>query len=262
MKIRLLIPVFLAFLFIDSSSADVTGIPNMELSTATSTAATQVSIWSLPDGGGDDLQHARVFGGGWTDATITLTLVDSGSYPVFLYPLEDLWLEAAEGNFTTCTGGSIADTHTDVNGQTTFSLPMHAGGSGSGLIVRVAGDTLTQAPLPFLLNSPDMNADLTVNLSDVIIFVEAYFGSYDVAADFLWDGYLNLSDVILLATGLSTSCPSRLFSGSGSYAAAPPRWTDIHKAMLSPALNAFSPTPAHSAKNQTLSSRAAMPRLA
>jgi hypothetical protein len=59
----------------------------------------------------------------------------------------------------------------------------------------------------FRTNSPDLNGDLAVNLTDVSHFVGSFFGTYDYASDFQWDGVINLSDIVLLAQGLGSECP-------------------------------------------------------
>jgi hypothetical protein len=56
-------------------------------------------------------------------------------------------------------------------------------------------------------NSADINADGTVNLSDVGEFATYFSGGYNYVADFFFDGILNLPDVGLLATGVGGSCP-------------------------------------------------------
>ena len=44
--------------------------------------------------------------------------------------------------------------------------------------------------------------------ADTIVFVPLYTGgSYDYSIDFFFDGAINLSDLVLYAGGLNTSCP-------------------------------------------------------
>ena len=184
------------------------GIPDLMLSSATYVAlGTQVSVYSLPSAAGDALNDVYVLGGSKTDATVTLTLVDSTPTPIFNYPFEDMWLESDDPAFVFCPGGTSADANTDANGQTTFSGALFAGSSGAGLIVVINGDPLEQGPLDFLFNSPDMNGDLLVNLTDVVLFAGVYYGEYDYSADYYWDGNINLSDIVLLAQGQGATCP-------------------------------------------------------
>jgi hypothetical protein len=61
--------------------------------------------------------------------------------------------------------------------------------------------------LDIAINSPDINGDLQVNLSDVVAFTQDYFGAYNYRSDFFWDGVLNLSDVARMAQGMGAICP-------------------------------------------------------
>ncbi|MFH1841922.1 MAG: hypothetical protein ABIF77_01845, partial [bacterium] len=94
----------------------------------------RVSVYTLPDGSGNGLDEAFLWDGvpgrhpAIVDATITMTLLAYGE-PVYMYPKEDLWLESSQGSLVLCPGGSIADNYTDINGQTTFSKPLLAGGA-------------------------------------------------------------------------------------------------------------------------------------
>ena len=49
------------------------------------------------------------------------------------------------------------------------------------------------------VNSPDINGDCTVNLSDIALFAQAFTGAYSRCADFNMDGVLNLTDVSVIA---------------------------------------------------------------
>lgn len=194
-------------LVVSLASLAAAGIPDLDNSTATTVATEQVSVYSLPNAGGQGFGGVFVFGGSTTDATVTVTLLDAAMTPVFNYPSEDLWIETDTGSFTFCAGGTVADFSTNQNGQTTWNDPMFAGASGAGLVIIVNGDALNQGPLDYLFNSPDINADLVVNLTDVVFFTQAFFGSYDYASDFYWDGIMNLSDIVLMAQGTGSSCP-------------------------------------------------------
>jgi hypothetical protein len=164
-------------------------------------------VFSIPNGNGDPLNNVFIFGGGRTDATVTLTLVDDASTPIFNYPFTDLWIESNTPDIVLCPDGSLADGNTDINGQTTFTGSLQAGGWGEGLVVIVDGDPLSQTPLNYLFNSPDLNLDLVVNLTDIVLFAQVYFDVYEYQADFYWDGVINLSDIVLLAQGSGSACP-------------------------------------------------------
>jgi len=58
-----------------------------------------------------------------------------------------------------------------------------------------------------LFNSPDLNGDLVVNLSDIILFARIYWGEYSYAADFYWDGQVNLSDLAMMIGTRGRTCP-------------------------------------------------------
>jgi len=61
--------------------------------------------------------------------------------------------------------------------------------------------------LDIQVNSPDINGDLRVNLTDVVLFTMLYHGPYDYAGDFYYDGVLNLSDIVMMARGQGKTCP-------------------------------------------------------
>lgn len=194
------------------ASAAFAGVPSLSLSTATTAATADVSVYTLPNGAGHPLNDCQLFGGSRTDATISLHLVDGNGDPIFLYPFEDIALATELGGLVACPGGAVSDQSTDVNGDTTFSGALFAGGysdyaGGEGCVVLINGDALLQPALPVYFNSPDMTGDRTVNLSDISEFAGAYYGTYNYGADFYWDGTLNLSDIASLAQGNGATCP-------------------------------------------------------
>jgi len=192
------------------ASASYALIPDLALSTATTGATETVSVFSIPDGSGNPLSSVFIFGGSQVNGTVTVTLVDDSVTPIFNWPFEDLWIESNTPDIVLCQGGSVADGPTNVNGQATFSGPLQAGGWGEGLVVWVGGvvdSPLSQTPLDYLFNSPDMNLDLIVNLTDIVLFAQIYFEAYDYQADYYYDGVINLSDIVLLAQGSGGACP-------------------------------------------------------
>jgi hypothetical protein len=179
--------------------------------------AGRVSVYTLPDGSGDPLSNAYHWNGvpghapSRVNATIVLTLLYFGE-PVVGYPAEDMWLQTSHNGLVLCPGGSIADKNTDIYGMTTFSGPIFGGGAtdpegGELCLVFVGGIACPDLSADIQFNSPDMNSDRMVNLSDVVMFADVFFGDYDYAADFRWDGVIDLSDVVLLAQGLGAECP-------------------------------------------------------
>ncbi len=184
------------------------GVPDMDHSSAAMAGGVQVSVYNLPNGGGHPLNDCFLLGGTKTDATITLTLFDVFDTPIYQYPNTDMWLESGDGNMAFCPGGTTADGDTDAAGQTTWSNPLFAGCSGIGTVVVVSGNTLNQAPLLMNHNSPDINCDLNVNLSDVVLYAQdVTAGTNPYRSDFFWSGVLNLSDFVLLAQGSAAHCP-------------------------------------------------------
>ena len=175
-----------------------------------SAASVPVSVVTFPDGNGMRLDDCYIFGGARIDATITLQLLDLSGDPVAGYPASEMWLESTSGAMVLCPGGSIADHDTDQNGETTFSGPIQGGGSfdpDNGDRMQVVGvwNCIYPLELEVYSNSPDMNGDLVVDLSDVVIFAEYFYGTYDYAADFHWDGLINLSDLVWLVQGMGAA---------------------------------------------------------
>jgi len=191
-------------------------VPDLEFSYATSANSEPVSILVRLDGSGWTLTNAMLFGGARTDATITLTLLDGTGNPVVDYPAESSWLVGGCRHplcLSVCGTGSISDGNTDMLGQTTFSNPLRAGGSGAGATIMVGTWPEPESPIEFpgeelfQFNSPDITGDLVVNLTDVALFAGDYYGSYNYRSDFYWDGILNLSDVSHLAQAMGDACP-------------------------------------------------------
>jgi len=207
--------IFACALIVGAASFAMAGVPDLGLSTATTYnggGGTPVML-NLPNGAGSPFTAAAIVGG-TVDATINVTLLDGGSTPVVNFPFEDLWLETTdpsqEYDFFACVGGTTADANTDVAGQTTFSVPMRAGGASATVTyVVVNGASLTSnAGLALWHNSPDINGDGKVNLSDVPEFAGDFFGgAHPFRSDFQYDGNVNLSDVVKLSQGLGAECP-------------------------------------------------------
>lgn len=174
-----------------------------------------VSAFCRPDGGGQALSAVYMYGGAIADATITVTMLDIFGDPIHNFPAEDIWLAGPPGSpLVFCIGGNLADGPTDYNGQTTFTQPVQAGGhlfSNSppvGLAVVIMGSVIESWGLwQISLNSADIDGDLEVNLTDIALFAQSYFGDYNYRADFIWDGTLNLADVAALTLALGGICP-------------------------------------------------------
>jgi hypothetical protein len=132
-------------------------------------------------------------------------LKDASGAPVVMYPSSDIWMETCtcpEGypGIVCALGGCCANAPTNAAGYTLFAQPLRAGCCGCEAKVLINGVALNQPCCAnHLFNSPDMNCDLVVNLSDVVMFAGAFFSGYDYCADLNYNGALNLGDVVVLA---------------------------------------------------------------
>jgi len=171
-----------------------------------------VSVFTVPDGSGDPLCDCYLFGGQKTDATIELILMDQDGNPVPYFPAEEMWLATMQDGLVRCSHGSIADNPTDQDGRTTFSGPIYGGGAsdperGEYSVIVVAGCASYDPGRIILFNSPDLNGDLKVNLSDVVCYRIFMDDTISYAFDFYWDGIINLSDLVLFSRAIGASCP-------------------------------------------------------
>jgi hypothetical protein len=109
-----------------------------------------------------------------------------------------------------CAGsGSInADANTDATGFTTISAAWAAGGYDTGVKVVCQGVLLNET-LTITAVSPDINADLSVNLIDFSAFAIAYQSPpkpYTANCDFDCSGTVNLIDFSLFAQHYNHAC--------------------------------------------------------
>jgi hypothetical protein len=170
-----------------------------------------LTLLIMPDGSGPTLDEARLPYGGTADATITLLLMDINYDPIPYYPREDIWLEAEDEGLIICTGGSIADTDTDINGETHWTNPLRGGGASEALTVVKVNGSLVELTSGVRLNfnSPDINGDLVVNLLDVALFAEDFFNHplFSFRSDFYRDGQINIADLGVFAQAIGAACP-------------------------------------------------------
>jgi len=168
-----------------------------------------VSLMVMPDGSGPDFTEARIAFGNPVDATINVEFLDAVLDLVVGFPSEDMWLESRDSGMVMCAGGTVADGPTDAAGRTTFSLPPRAGGWSADVtqVVISGSPVYTQAGLDLHINSPDINGDLQVNLSDVQLFAEDFYGSYHFRSDLSYDLQVNLSDLLPMAEAMGAACP-------------------------------------------------------
>ncbi|HPE46482.1 MAG TPA: hypothetical protein PK380_11495, partial [Deltaproteobacteria bacterium] len=150
---------------------------------------------------------AQALGGAAVDATITVTLLNPVGNPVVGFPLEDVWVESIDGALQFCSTVN-ADADSDASGVTTFTGTLPVGGNTfAGLHIMVLGSALIGSDLPLVVLTPDLDGDLSVGLSDTVIFAPLYQGGvYDATIDFFYDGIINLSDLVQYASGLNKAC--------------------------------------------------------
>ena len=168
-----------------------------------------LTLLVVPDGSGETFDQAFLPYGGRADATITLVLRDGNGDPIPNFPREDVWLISEDDGLVACVGGAIPDTDTDQQGMTRWSAPLRAGGHSEGRAdVRVNGAPIElSAPVLLGFNSPDINGDLVVNLSDVQLFTVDFYYADTFRSDFYRDGVVNLSDLAALSHAFGAACP-------------------------------------------------------
>lgn len=209
--LKVIIPV-LSMCLLSWSAFAISGVPSMELSTASIAYVGPgvPTLLVLPDGSGRPLTDARDEAGNPVDASITMYLMDPQGQPIFNYPMEDIWLEVDDEGLARCWGyGTHMDDNTDVNGMGVFSTPLIAGGHSDSLVRVVVNGApiLSNGGFPMRFNSPDIDGSLRVDLADVSLFAIDFFGDYHFRSDFSADGVIDLADVALLAQHIGAQCP-------------------------------------------------------
>lgn len=157
-------------ILLPAAAAPGAGIPDLSQSEAwlKDPGAAGATIACVPDGRSGPLTEARLPGGLPVDATILLRVLDGFDVPVAGFPLEDLWLESADGGLAFCAGGTVADADTDATGLTSWSRPLRAGGWSEGPCrLLINGDAVLTEALDLDFNSPDLDGDLAITLMDV-----------------------------------------------------------------------------------------------
>ncbi len=170
------------------------GIVNPCSSTASSASACYLVC---PQGDGDRLDAVG--------ATISVTVRDNLGAPIPNIVASDFWLIGWNDALALCGGsGSInADSASAADGTTTISGDLAAGGCDDGFQVVVQGVIIadpndwTQALcLAIVVRSPDLNADLVVDILDFSAFGDFYNTdpAGDPCSDFNCDGVIDLLD--------------------------------------------------------------------
>jgi hypothetical protein len=174
------------------------GVPDAGLSS--SSAAGTGTLLITPDGTGDTLASIG--------AVVTVTVVDGTGTPIAGYPFQDMYLDdAGTAEISLCQGGSTADGNTNAAGVATISGGISGGGfTQVGLQVYLAGVAIGTA-LGINAVSPDINADLQVNLADFGDFGIDFKGAYAFRSDLDANGSIDLGDFGIFGGNYNTSCP-------------------------------------------------------
>lgn len=168
-----------------------------------------LTLMVRPDGGGRSFDEAFLPWGETADATITLELRNANWDPIPNFPREDMWLVSYDDGLVSCVGGTIADADTDAFGITHWQNPLFGGGYSEALTIVLVNGAPPESTngVHLSYNSPDINGDLVVNLTDVALFAVDFFGAYNFRSDLFRDGIINLQDLGTFAQAYGTVCP-------------------------------------------------------
>jgi len=216
MVLRKLVGILTITLIVCAASLASAGVPDVTQCTAASGNANFAVLLNAPNGNGNAFTLARQdIGGGIyavVDATISVVVNDATPAAIFNYPFEDIWLESVDGGMAACTGGATADASTDILGMTQFQTALQAGGwSLANTRVLINGNAIATT-VAIGHNSPDIDGNGAVNLTDVQIFASDLYAYllqsiYNFRSDFYYDGKVNLTDLQKLAEHIGASCP-------------------------------------------------------
>lgn len=202
--------VFMIALIVGAASLAIAGVPDVTQCTATRAYVGPefCVLLNVPDGNGNPFTAAVKVGGGVEDATITVIVKDAAGAYIVNYPFEDIWVESVDGGMVACVGGATSDASTDVNGMTQFQTPLAAGGSSlTDAVVLINGNAIGGS-IPVGFNSPDLDGNGSVNLTDVQFFASDFYApAYAFRSDLFFDNIINLSDIPLMASSVGASCP-------------------------------------------------------
>ncbi len=201
---RLLSLVLVAGLILGLASFAMAGVPDAGWSEVSS-AGGVVTI--TPAGNGQSLLSRG--------AGIDLTVRDANGLAIAGYPFQDMWLDDNGSNdINLCQGGSTADADTDANGFTTITGIIRGGGwTQAGMSVYVSGIAITLnndgtggTTLNIDVNSPDIQGDRVVDLSDISLFTGDLV-TFHFRSDYNHDGIVDLSDISLFSSWIDEVCP-------------------------------------------------------
>ncbi|MFT5314741.1 MAG: hypothetical protein ACI9UK_000566 [Candidatus Krumholzibacteriia bacterium] len=185
--------------------------PGIEFITEYSWQATSpISVFVLPGDPGATKAYAT--GGLPVDPTLSLRILDVAGQPFGSLTISGESVLIFYGGPVVICEWAYEDLTTD--GEGWLTLPLSGGGyRGPGgpavfeIFVNVCPNQLLSLPDDVYFNSPDINGDLRVNLTDVPLFAEDFYGQYAYRSDFNWDNQVNLSDVVTMAVALGADCP-------------------------------------------------------
>jgi len=219
-KRSVLLLVLIAFTATFLATKTTTAVPLAFVQEVQCNVTEPVCILVIPDGSGMTFQEARTLDGEVVDVTVSVLiwLVDEFGPigPLAGFEAAHLTLQAPNGFTLGCAQDhvSAADHDTDADGWTEFTLAPRAGGWSQELLEIYVVDDPAGAmgsdipALPIYFNSPDINGDRQVNLSDVVLFAQDFGDpSAPIRSDLLWDGIINLSDLVVLSQHLGVECP-------------------------------------------------------
>lgn len=143
---------------------------------------------------------------------ICVTVRDANGNPIAGILATDFWLTGCT-DLCLCggSGSSNADANTDVNGQTTISGGIAAGGCDTGLYVVCQGTLIGCPPtcLAIDVHSPDLDCNLAVDLVDFSLFSSNFPSppkTYDACMDYDCDGDIDLVDFSIFAQHWQHHC--------------------------------------------------------
>ena len=162
-------------------------------------------FFTCPAGDGDRLDASG--------ATISVVVKDNTGAPIPGILANDFWLMGcSDPGMVLCGGGGSmnADSATNSNGETTLSGQLAAGGCDSvgvhvvvqGVVLEDVNNSCLDLCLGIVVVTPDINADLVVDLIDLSLFATQYTSPpkmYLTCLDYNCDGVIDLIDFSLFS---------------------------------------------------------------
>jgi hypothetical protein len=184
-------------------------------------AVPAVSVFTIPNGTGDPLSSCYGPGGvavnawidvwvsdgtpciGWSQQNVQLNMTSMTWCPAWMYPAPPPPQHRPNfaDNDSAAPGGHMQFTAAYHGGGCTWTTQVWLW-DAVGLLWVPIGPVL-----PIHFNSADMNANLVVDIADLASFAATYAGPYSYCADFVWDGVVNLSDLVKFAQAWRAACP-------------------------------------------------------